>query len=206
MAYLESPWGTAMAQPIDFYFFIGSLHTYLALMRIDEAIDAGVEIRWRPFNLRAIMMEQNNIPARNPVKMSYIYRDVARRAKRFGHPFEGRPKYPFDPDLLANRVAVVAAQQDWCRDYVTAVYRSWIVEHGSPDDPEALTPLLKALGKEPSVVLAAADSAATQAQFDATTDEARALGIFGAPTFAVGKEIFWGSDRFDDALDWARNN
>jgi 2-hydroxychromene-2-carboxylate isomerase len=195
-----------MAQPIDFYFFVGSLHTYLAVMRIGEAIDAGIEVRWHPFNLRAIMIEQNNVPARNPVKMAYIYRDVARRAKRFGYPFEGKPKYPFDADLLANRVAVVAAQQGWCREYLTAVYRSWMVEHGSPDTPEALAPLLKALGKEPAVVLAAANSASTEAQLEATTNEARALGIFGAPTFAVGKEIFWGSDRFDDALAWARNS
>ncbi|MGE5145601.1 MAG: 2-hydroxychromene-2-carboxylate isomerase [Candidatus Eiseniibacteriota bacterium] len=195
-----------MAQPIDFYFFVGSLHTYLAVMRIGEAIDAGIEERWRPFNLRAIMMEQNNIPARNVVKMKYIYRDVQRRAKRFGYPFEGVPKYPFDSDLLANRVAVIAAQQGWCREYLTAVYRSWMVEHGSPDTPEGLTPLLKALGKEPAIVLAAANSAATEAQLDATTEEARALGVFGAPTFAVGTEIFWGSDRFDDALDWAKSN
>jgi 2-hydroxychromene-2-carboxylate isomerase len=194
-----------MAQPIDFYFFVGSLHTYLAVMRIGEAIDAGIEVRWHPFNLRAIMMEQNNIPARNPVKMNYIYRDVARRAKRFGYPIEGKPKYPFDADLLANRVAVVAAQQGWCREYLTAVYRSWMVEHGSPDTPEGLTPLLKALGKEPAIVLAAADSSATEAQLDAATDAARALGIFGAPTFVVGKEIFWGSDRFDDALEWAKS-
>ena len=145
-----------MAQPIDFYFFVGSLHTYLAVMRIGEAIDAGIEVRWRPFNLRAIMMEQNNIPTRNVVKMKYIYRDVARRAKRFGYPFEGVPKYPFDSDLLANRVAVVAAQQGWCHEYLTAVYRSWMVEHGSPDTPEGLTPLLKALGKEPALVLTAA--------------------------------------------------
>ena len=193
-----------MAEPIDFYLYIGSLHTYLAVMRIDEATDAGLEVRWRPFNLRAIMIEQNNIPARNAVKMNYIYRDVARRAKRFGYPFQGKPKYPFDPDLLANRVAVVAAQQGWCREYVRAVYNAWIVEHGSPDTPEALTPLLKALGKDPTIVLAAANAASTQAQFEATTEEARALGIFGAPTFAVGKEIFWGSDRFDDALDWAK--
>lgn len=205
MAQVNSPEGQALAQPIDFYFFIGSLHTYLAVMRIGEAIDAGIEVRWRPFNLRAIMVEQNNVPARNPVKMAYIYRDVARRAKRLGCPFEHKPKYPLDIELLANRVAVVAAQQGWCREYVTAVYRSWIVEHGSPDNPEALTPILKALGKEPAVVLAAADSSSTRILFDAATDEARALGVFGAPTFVVGKEIFWGSDRFDDAVEWARS-
>ena len=193
-----------MAQPIDFYFFIGSLHTYLAVMRIGEATGAGIEVRWHPFNLRAIMMEQNNVPARNPAKMAYIWRDVARRAHRFGCPFEGKPKYPLDTELLANRVAVVAAQQGWCREYLEAVYRSWIVDHGSPDTAETLTPLLKALGKEPAVVLAAADSAGTRDQFDAATDRARALGLFGAPTFVVGEEVFWGSDRLDEAIEWAK--
>jgi 2-hydroxychromene-2-carboxylate isomerase len=56
-----------MAQRMDFYFFFGSLYSYLSVMRVEAlAANAGVELRWRPFNVRAIMVEQDNIPRRNP--------------------------------------------------------------------------------------------------------------------------------------------
>ena len=51
-------------------------------------------------------------------------------------------------------------------------------------------------------VTAAADTDETRREFDAETDVARDLGIFGSPTFAVGREIFWGDDRLEDALAW----
>src|SRR5215469_1961967 len=99
-----------MAEMLDFFFFYGSIHTYLSVMRIGHlAQAAGVTIVWRPFNLREILIEQNNTAfARNPVRLAYNWRDIERRAQRFGVPFSGRAPYPVDPDLLALRVGVVA--------------------------------------------------------------------------------------------------
>ena len=99
-----------MAKDIDFFFFIGSTYTYLTVMRIDRVVaDVGVQVRWRPFNVRQIMIEQNNIPFRGkPEKMRYMWRDVRRRAERYDIPFIDEPPYPVDPDNLANRVGVLA--------------------------------------------------------------------------------------------------
>lgn len=187
---------------MDLFFFVGSLYSYFGVMRAgDAARRAGVALRWRPFNLRAIMVEQNNIPRNNPVKLKYVWRDIERRAARHGLPFRPGLPYPVDPDLRANRVAVVAAEEGWCEAYAKAAYRAWFADHVAPGEPLAL---LRELGKDAGKVLARADSEETRRRLDAETDAARALGIFGAPTFAVGAEIFWGDDRMDEAIEWTR--
>jgi 2-hydroxychromene-2-carboxylate isomerase len=194
-----------MAQRMDFYFFFGSLYSYLSVMRVEAlAANAGVELRWRPFNVRAIMVEQDNIPRRNPVKMQYLWRDTERRARRHGIAFNGRPPHPVDAEFLANRVGVVAALEGWCPAFSRAVFNAWFRDHQAPGERAHLEAQLRALGKDAAAVIARAESKEIREAFDAQTDAARKLGIFGAPTFAVGEEIFWGDDRLEDALDYAR--
>ena len=78
-------------RPLDFFFFIGSTYTYLSVMRIEAAAAAaGVELRWRPFFLREILLEQDNSPfIGKPAKMRYMWRDLERRATRHGVEFAG---------------------------------------------------------------------------------------------------------------------
>ena len=193
-----------MPKQLDFFFYYGSTYTYLTVMRIEEtAARAGVEVRWRPFNVRAIMLEQNNIPFRGkPVKMRYMWRDIERRAARYGIPFRGVPPYPVDPENLANRVGVVAAAEGWCPAYTKATYRAWFLGDEPPGEPENLTATLRGLGKDPDAVVSRAESPEIRDRYDAETALAREMGIFGSPTFAVGGEIFWGDDRLEDALEW----
>src|SRR5262245_46661452 len=110
--------GRAAGQ-LDFYFFDGSIHSYLSVVRIGRlASTARVDVRWRPFNLRAILIEQNNTAfVKNEVKMNYFWHDVERRAARHNIPFAGRAPYPADPDLLALRVGLIAAEEGWCAGY-----------------------------------------------------------------------------------------
>ena len=165
-----------MAGHLDFYFFYGSIHSYLSVMRIGAlASAAGVAVRWQPFNLREILIEQNNTAfTKNDVKMNYFWHDVERRARRHKIPFAGRAPYPADPELLALRVG---------GDHV---------EH-----------ILASLDKSPAPIIARAQSAEGERLAKEATDAARKLGIFGAPTFAIGAEIFWGDDRLEDALAFA---
>ena len=193
-----------MAHSLDFFFYCGSTYTYLTVMRIaDVAAAAGVDVRWRPFNVREIMIEMDNIPFRTkPIKARYMWRDLARRAARYGIPFVEPPAYPVDPEGLANRVGVVAAEQGWCPDYTRASYRAWFLENKPLGEPEHLAEILVGLGKDPEEIVSLADSGGVRARYDAETDEARRLGIFGSPTFVAGDEIFWGDDRLEDALEW----
>ena len=116
-----------MAHNLDFYFFYGSIHSYLSVMRIGAiASTAGVDVRWQPFNLREILIEQNNTAfTKNEVKMNYFWHDVERRASRHKIPFAGRAPYPADPDLLALRVGLIAAQEKWCEHYSRATFHQW---------------------------------------------------------------------------------
>lgn len=193
-----------MPDQLEFFFFYGSTYTYLTVMRIEEVAErAGVEVRWRPFNVREIMIEQNNIPFRDkPVKMRYMWRDIERRAAGYGIPFDRIPTYPVDPEGLANRVGVVAATEGWCPEYTRATYLAWFVEGRPPGDPDHLRSILVSLDRDPDDVLAAADSPEVRDKFDAETRLARGMGIFGSPTFVIGDELFWGDDRLEDALEW----
>ncbi|HUH84385.1 MAG TPA: 2-hydroxychromene-2-carboxylate isomerase [Stellaceae bacterium] len=196
-----------MSDGLDFFFFYGSTYTYLAVMRIERlASTAGVALRWRPFNVRAIMIEQNNIPFRGkPVKTTYMWRDLERRAARHGIAFVKPPPYPVDPEGLAARVGVLAAEEGWCPAYTKATYRAWFLEDKAPGEPQHLASILRGLDKDPDKVVESANSQRVKDKYEAETDVARRLGIFGSPTFVVGGEIFWGDDRLEDALDWAQS-
>ena len=193
-----------MAGRMDLFFFCGSTYTYLTVMRVEEAAaQAGVEVRWRPFNVREIMVEQDNIPFRDkPVKQRYMWRDIERRAARHGLPFHGAPTYPVDPENLSNRVAIVAAEEGWCPGYAKATYRAWFLEDKPPGEPEHLAAILRDLDKDPDDVIRRAESREIRERYAAETNVAQSMGIFGSPTFAVGEEIFWGDDRLEEAIEW----
>jgi 2-hydroxychromene-2-carboxylate isomerase len=195
-----------MDRPIDFFFSCASTYTYLAAMRAGPlAAAAGVQLRWRPFNLRAIMTEQDNRPfVGKPVKTSYMWRDIERTATRLGIAFSGVPPYPLANALPLNRVAVLAASEGWAPDFVRASYRLWFLGKRDPGDPASLRETLGALGKDPAQVVARAESAENLQHMEAETQVARELGIFGSPTFVVGREVFWGNDRLEEAIAWSK--
>ncbi len=195
-----------MKAPIDFWFSIGSTYTYLTVMRLDEvARREGIAFRWRPFDVRAIMVAMDNIPfSKKPIKAQYMWRDIERRAAMYGVPWSGIPHYPLQHLPFANRVALAGMREGWGADYVRAAYRRWF---GSGEDVSvepSLSEVLREIGQDPERVLALAASDQSTSALRAETDAAAALGIFGSPTFAVGKELFWGDDRLDDAIAWQR--
>jgi 2-hydroxychromene-2-carboxylate isomerase len=194
----------SVAAPLEFFFFYGSIHSYLSVMRIEAvASRAGVTVRWRPFNLREILIEQNNTGfTKNGVKMNYVWHDVERRAARHNIPFAGRAPYPADPDLLALRVGLIAAQEGWCKPYSRATFHDWFIDRRAPGVGDHVERVLSSLGKSADVI-ARAGSAESARLMQEATDAARKLGIFGAPTFAVGTEIFWGDDRLEEAIAFA---
>jgi 2-hydroxychromene-2-carboxylate isomerase len=193
-----------MAATLEFFFFYGSIHSYLSVMRIAKlASNAGVAVAWRPFNLREILIEQNNTAfTRNEVKMDYFWHDVERRAARHGIPFAGRAPYPADPDLLALRVGLVAAQEDWCDAYSRATFHAWFIGQRAPGAAVHVEQVLAELDR-PASIIARAKGEEGDRLIKVATDDARRLGIFGAPTFAIGQEIFWGDDRLEEALSFA---
>ena len=191
------------ASAIDFWFSIGSLYTYLAVMRLAEVeARTGPVFRWRPFSIRAIMIEMDNIPAKQPVKLAYSWRDVERRAQEYGFAFRPRPPYPLKNFDLANRIAIVGAAEGWCADYARAAYRRWFLDHEEAGSDRSNAQCLEEIGQDARRVLERAASEETTRAYETATAEARSLGIFGVPTFATRGEIFWGDDRLETAIRW----
>ena len=195
-------------QPIDFWFSIGSLYTYLTVMRIDRYEDTCTDVtfRWRPFSVREIMIEMDNRPMSKPAKFEYMWRDLKRRAAMLLADYpDKRPPYPLKNFDLANRIAVIAANEGWCAEYARATYSRWFGEGEECGSEPNVSTCLKELGQSPARVFAIAQSDETGRAYEAATAEAKSLGIFGAPTFATRGEIFWGDDRLEDAVRWHRH-
>lgn len=197
-----------MTKSLDFFLFLGSTYTYLAVNRAEQlAAREEVTLRWRPFSARTLMIEQNNRPfVGKPVKLSYMWRDLERRADRHGIPFVSIPNYPNDAGELANRVATIAALEGWCPEFAHAAYAAWFIENRDPGTVEVLGGILKKLDRDPRAVIERANTHEVREKYAAETEVARSLGIFGSPTFAYGSEIFWGDDRLEDAIDWCKSH
>lgn len=192
---------------IDFWFSTGSTYSYLAVSRLPAVAKVtGVRFNWRPFSVRAIMREQNNIPFQGkPVKSAYMWRDIERRAASYGLPIKVPAPYPLKEFDLANRLAVLGLAEGCGIDYIQSSYRRWFVDGQEPGVEPNLSSSLRGVGQDPARSVERASAAEVSVRYDAATEEAKKLGIFGSPTFAVGGELFWGDDRLDDALSWFRH-
>jgi 2-hydroxychromene-2-carboxylate isomerase len=197
-----------MQKHLDFFCFLGSTYTYLAVNRAEAvASRENVALRWHPFSVRSIMLEQNNRPfVGKPVKLAYMWRDLERRAQRHGIPFASIPDYPNDADELANRVATLAALEGWCPQFAKAAYAKWFIENRDPGKVEYLSEVLQRMNRSPREIIERANSQEIRDKYAAETELARSMGIFGSPTFVCGTEIFWGDDRLEDAIDWCRSH
>jgi 2-hydroxychromene-2-carboxylate isomerase len=192
---------------IEFWFSIGSTYTYLTAMRLEEvAKSSGVEVRWRPFSVRAVMIELKNIPfTGKPVRMAYMWREIEHRAEAYGFPARVPAPYPLTEFDRANRVAIVANGEGWCTPYVRESYRRWFQEGEEPGLEPNLRSVLTALGQDPDRALRKASSEAVGRAYLTATDEAKRLNVFGSPSFLVSGEVFWGDDRLEDSIRWAKN-
>ena len=191
---------------IDFWYSIGSTYSFLSIMRLDDwCAENNATVKWRPFNVRAVMSEQRNIPfAGKPVKSSYMWRDIERRAAKYHIHARLPAPYPISDLELANQVALLGMTEGWGKPFTQALYRIWFedgVEAGSED---AMSEALFRCQLDPLPVLARARSPEAERAPSAETETAKALGVFGAPSFVVGNEVFWGDDRLEDALSWAK--
>lgn len=191
---------------IDFWYSIGSTYSYLTVQRLADVERAsGVTFRWRPFNVRHVMTEQKNVPfIGKPEKTAYMWRDIARRAERYGLSPRLPAPYPLADLVLANKVATLSAEEGWAEDYTCATYRRWF-EEGLPAGEEPnLSDSLREIGQDPDRVLREAATDRIETALMSATKEAMAAGVFGSPSFVVGDELFWGDDRLEDAVEWAK--
>ncbi len=193
---------------LDFWLEFASTYSYPAAMRIGTLAKAsGVAVRWRPFLLGPIFKAQgwDTSPFNlYRAKGHYMWRDLERICGALALPFARPVLFPQN-SVLAARIALVALAQAWGEEFCRAVYRAEFGGARNIGEPAVIGEILTGLGQDADAVIKQAQSDAIKAQLRAQTDEAGRLGIFGAPSFvAADGELFWGNDRLEAALDWAR--
>lgn len=198
-----------MTQPtIDFWFEFASTYSYPAAMRIGAAAEAaGVSVRWRPFLLGPIFKAQgwDNSPFNlYPAKGRYMWRDLERICEALALPFV-RPNVFPQNTVLAARVAMLGLAEGWGEAFTRAVYSAEFGEGRDIGEADTIAVVLASLGHDAKAVLARAQSDMNKIALRAQTDEAQRHGIFGAPSFVTADgELFWGNDRLEAALAWAK--
>jgi 2-hydroxychromene-2-carboxylate isomerase len=197
-----------MPPVLDFWFDFASTYSYPAAVRIGPlAAEAGVQVRFRPFLLGPIFKAQgwDTSPFNlYPAKGRNMWRDLERLCQDLSLPFRKPEPFPQN-SLLASRVAVAGMSQGWGEAFCVAVYRAQFAEGLKIDDPATLTAILSSLNVDTKAALGTALSDGNKLLLRAETEEAERLGVFGAPSFTTaGGELFWGNDRLEQALRWAR--
>ena len=190
---------------LEFWFEFGSTYSYLCASRIEDVTAAsGVRVSWEPFLLGPIFKEQGwddspfNI---YPAKGRYMWRDMERLCERYGIPFVQPSRFPRS-GVLASRVACLAASEPWLPEFVRAVFRANFAEDREISDDRVIKSILDSLGQPGERLVEKALSPENKQRLRAQTERAMGLGIFGAPSFVVGEELFWGNDRLEDAIAW----
>ena len=191
------------APTLDYWFEFASTYSYLTTMRIEDmACARGITLRWRPFLLGPIFAAQgwNTSPFKlYPAKGQYMWRDMERLCAARGIALQRPDTFPQN-GLPAARLAIAAGADmpTFCR----AIYTAQFAEGADISDSSTLKKCLETADLPLSLLEKAQTPEVKQSLRD-QTDTAISLGIFGAPSFTVGKELFWGDDRLEQAMKFA---
>ncbi len=197
-----------MSRSLTFWFDFASTYSYLSAFWIgDLARDAGVRVRWQPFLLGPVFAAQGWTTSPfsiYPLKGEYMWRDMERRAGGLDLPLVRPDPFPQN-SLRAARVALAALEEDaedkgpaFCR----AVFAAEFGQGRDISDPETLADCLAEAGLD-RLLVTRADDPAIKTRLREVGEDAAREKIFGAPSFTVDGELFWGDDRLEQALEWA---
>ena len=190
---------------VDFYFSIGSTYTYLSVTRIlDVEKKHNVKFNWKPFSVRAIMKEMNNIPFPKDKKnkVDYMWRDIERRAEGYGFFAKTPVPYPLSEFDLANQIAILGLDKGWGIDYVRLTYKKWFQDGKEPATDPSISEVCNELNLNKDEIIKSAKDQEIEKKYLSNTDAARNNKIFGSPSFVSKNEVFWGDDRMEDAIKW----
>ena len=192
---------------IEFWYDFASTYSYPAAMRVERLVkEAGFELFWRPFLLGPVFAAQgwNDSPFNiYPAKGRYMWRELARICARENLPLKQPVRFPQN-SLKAARLALAGEVAGWMPAFTRAVYTANFTEQKDISDDAVLFEILTKIRADAASVTAAANTPDNKARLKAQTDEATKREIFGAPFFMVGDEPFWGNDRLEEAIAFAK--
>ncbi|NLC02463.1 MAG: 2-hydroxychromene-2-carboxylate isomerase [Pseudomonas formosensis] len=187
-----------MSKQVEFYFDVGSPASYLAWTQIAQLAERhGAEVVYQPMLLGGVFKATGNAsPASVPAKGRYTRIDFERFARRYQVPFAQNPFFPINTMQLM-RGAVALLDGDQFQPYADAVFRAIWVEGQNMGDPDVVARVLGGQGFDVAGLLQQINDPAVKERLRQITERAIERGVFGAPTFFVGDEMFFGQDRLD---------
>jgi 2-hydroxychromene-2-carboxylate isomerase len=200
---------TTQDATLEFWYEFASPYCYLTAARIEAlAASAGLRILWRPFLLGPIFRRRPHQPSPSqdaaPDEARYRRRDIERLCLDDGLPLTWPSAFP-RISLLGARIGLLAEEEGWAADFVRAVFHASFAEDRDIGAEPVIAAILARLGRDPGALIARATTPGNKARLVAQGDTAMARGIFGAPSFiTAGGELFWGNDRLEQAIAWAR--
>ena len=188
-----------MAKQLEFFFDFGSPYSYLAYKALPGIAAAhGAKIVWRPMLLGGVFKATgNHSPAETPAKGKWLQQDLQRWARRYGVAFNHNPYFPVNTLTLMRGAAGMQMRGPDFHKYVDAIFHAMWGEPRNLGDPQVLAEVLRQAGIDADAFQSLVNDPAVKEQLKNTTEEAVARGVFGAPTFFVGEEMYWGQDRLE---------
>jgi 2-hydroxychromene-2-carboxylate isomerase len=187
-----------MSRELEFFFDVGSPASYLAWTQAPGLCRrTGATLRYRPMLLGGVFKATGNAsPAAVPAKGRYSGRDMQRFARRYGVTLNQNPHFPVNT-LMAMRLAAAAVDSDQRDTVLAALFEGLWLRERDLSDIDVLGQTLTEAGLDAAHWAALAQDQTVKDRLKATTEEAVERGVFGAPTFFVGEEMFFGQDRLD---------
>ena len=198
-----------MSRSVDFLFDYGSPAAYLAWTQLGKlAADTGATVVMKPILLGGVFQATGNrAPITVPAKGSYLFKDLNRYARAYGVPLAMNPHFPINTiTLMRIDVALSLAGDTRLDAYRTAVFNGVWAEQKNMGDPATVAAVLAPAGFAADELLEMASDPQVKETLKTWTQEAVERGVFGAPTFFVGGEMFWGQDRLDFVRSALKND
>lgn len=184
--------------PIEFFFDIGSTYSYLASTQV-HGLEArtGRTVRWRPFLLGGVFKATGNTgPVNVAARATWLLRDAERWAEEYGVPLVLPSRFPLA--TLPTQRALAACELEAPEKLpalALSLFHAYWAEDRDPTSREEIARCAREVGLEPERILAGMDGQPAKDHLRKTTEDAIARGAFGAPTFFVDGQMWFGNDR-----------
>ena len=185
-----------MGKTVEFYFDIVSPASYLAWTRLPEiAAETGAEIEYRPFFLPGVFEKAgSSSPITVPAKGKWLFHDLKRWAKTYDVPFVMNEHFPMS-SVYAMRGLNNYRKSEHFHALGDGFFQAMWVNNENINDPETVARIVTGAGIDPQEYQEKLNDPANKQALIDVSEEAVSRGVFGAPTFFVGKFMHWGQDR-----------
>jgi 2-hydroxychromene-2-carboxylate isomerase len=187
-----------MTKTVEFFFDVGSPTAYLASTQIQKiASETGATLKYRPMLLGGVFKATGNAsPVSVPAKGKWMFSDMNLWAKRYGVTLRMNPHFPINTlPLMRGAVAMQMRMPEKFDAYLSAVMNAIWQDKKNMGDPAVIAEALAAIGLDPAAFMAMIGDDEIKSALVKNTEEAVSRGVFGAPTFFVSDQMFFGQDR-----------